>query len=245
MVELVLKPGETYSGYVLADNLGTVPLSVDAYLGDWTHTESALLFKNETNTHPRSLGKWMRLSPHQLAIAPGGSERVYYTISVPPDLALAGSYWGVLFVGQSPIPALPRASAREPDQQFSLGLRILMRFAVVVYVTIADTGIRKAGFVSTQVRSAKGALTVSATLANDGNTYLRPNTWLELRDQTGATVYSLEHAPYTVLPGLKREVTFEVKNLNIPAGGYTALVIADYDAPSLIAAQAEIEVKGK
>lgn len=245
MVELVLKPGETYSGYVIADNLGSVPLSVDAYLGDWTHTQSGLLFKDEINTHPRSLGKWMRLSPPQLTITPGGSKRVYYTVTVPPDPGLAGSYWGVLFIGQSPASALPRPSVKEPDRQFNLGLRILMRFAVVIYVTIADTGVRKANFVSTQVKSDEGSLTISATLANEGNTYLRPPTWLELRDQTGMTVYSVDHRELTVLPESKRDFTFELRGLNLAPGHYTALIIADYDGPNLIAAQAEIAIKEK
>lgn len=245
MVELVLKPGETYSGYVTADNLGTGPLSIEAYLGDWTHTKGGLELRNEVGTHLRSLGSWMRLSPPQLTIVPGQSESVYYQISVPFTPGLAGSYWGVLFVGQNPVAQQLEADGTSSDAEFAIGIRLLMRFAVIIYVTIEDTEIRTANFESSTIRREDGKLRISATFVNQGNTYLRPVTWLELRDSSGMTVYTEEHVPFTVLPGLKREVSFELADLKLPPGRYTALIIADYDAPNLIAAQAEIEIEGK
>jgi hypothetical protein len=245
MVELILKPGEVYSGSIAVDNLGTGPLSIDAYLGDWTHTQANLELRSEIGTHPRSLGSWMQLSPHQLNIAPEQSKRVYYKISVPSTAKLTGSYWGVLFVGQNPVAQQFEADGTGQDGEFAIGIRLLMRFAIIIYVTIENTEIRTASFESSKIGFTEGKLSMTATVANQGNTYLRPVTWLELRDSSGATVYTEEHVPFTVLPGLKREVSFELRELNIPQGRYTALIIADYDAPNLIAAQAEIEIKGK
>ena len=245
MVELVLKPGEVYSGSIAVDNLGTGPLSIDAYLGVWTHTKANLELRNEIGTHPRSLGSWMQLSPHQLNIAPEQSKRVYYKISVPSTAGLAGSYWGVLFVGQNPVAQQLETDGTDQDSEFAIGIRLLMRFAIIIYVTIEDTEIRMASFESSKIGFTEGKLSMTGTVANQGNTYLRPVTWLELRDSSGATVYTEEHVPFTVLPGLKREVSFELRELNLPQGRYTALIIADYDAPNLIAAQAEIEIKGK
>jgi len=244
MVELVLKPGETYSGYIAADNLGTGALSLDAYLGDWTHTQVGLEFRNEIGTHPRSLGSWMQLSPHQLNITPEQSKRVYYKISVPSTPGLTGSYWGVLFVGQNPVAQQIEVDGTNSDGEYAIGIRLLMRFAIIIYVTIEDTDVRAANFESSSIRHEDGKLSITATVQNQGNAYLRPITWLELRDSSGVIVYTEEHVPFTVLPGLKRDVSFELVDMKLPAGKYTALVIADYDAPNLIAAQAEIEIKG-
>ena len=55
-------------------------------------------------------------------------------------------------------------------------------------------------------------------------------------------MYSTEHMRLTVLPDCVREYKFELRNLTLPPGKYYALVIADYGAPTLVAAQAELEV---
>ncbi len=240
-IELKLRPGEKYVGFVYATNQKKETVHLKVYLGDWRQTEKGAVFL-KLGEEPQSLSKWMRVSPAQLTIPPGGSEKVYFEIAMPEDPDLSGSYWGVFFVeGQPQSTSLESGQAEGP----TVGITSIFRFGIKAYVTIPGTEIRQATFPGAKVSPVKGGFDMTATLENQGNIYLKPYVWLELRDQTGITVYSEAHLLKTVLPKSKRDYTFELRKLNLPPGRYTALIIADYDAPNLIAAQAEIEVKGK
>jgi hypothetical protein len=239
--DLELAPGETYTGYVTATNSGEEEVRLRAYLGDWRTTPDGMEYF-APGEFPRGAATWMKLSPSQLALPPGGSERIYYEIAVPEDATLAGSYWAMIFVEDAS--AQPLAPP-EGEEQPQMAIRTLLRYGVQVFVTIPGTEIRGAVFTGTGLAPVEGGFDLSATIENRGNIHLRPTTWLELRSAAGDTVYSAEHMRLTVLPGCTREYKFELRHLTLPPGKYYALVIADYGAPTLVAAQAELEVAGE
>jgi hypothetical protein len=240
-IELKLKPGESYTGSISAFNDDVESISLKIYLGDWRQTEDGEQYL-DVGKEANSLSSWMRVSPNILTIPPGGSEEIYYEIKVPDDPSLSGSYWGIFFIEGEP----NSTAAREPGGSVpSLGLNIVLRHGVKVYVTIPGTEDAMAKFVAARTETLEGGgLDVVATFENQGNTYLRPDVWLELRDITGTTVYSEGHRTLSVLPGIKRDYRFELRDIGLEPGRYIALVIADYGALRLIAAQAELEVKG-
>ena len=240
-IELTLEPGETYSGSipVTNDEDGTAHFRI--YLGDWRQTETGDEYY-EVGKIEDSLSHWMKVHPSSLTLSPGESAEVYFEISIPDDPDLTGSYWGIFFVeGEARKQEINAADEGMPN----LGLRIILRHGIKVYVNIPGTEISKAEFTTAQtIPSTGGGLDFVASFENQGNTYLRPHVWLELRDQMGNTVLTSPHRIMTILPGIKRDYSFDLSGLEISPGRYTALIIADYDAPVLIAAQAEVEVKG-
>jgi P pilus assembly chaperone PapD len=239
-VELRLKPGEEHSGYIVAANGESEPVTVKVYLGDWLQIEKGEQYL-DIGTVEKSLSKWMRVSPSYVTIPPGGEEHIYYEIKIPDDEKLTGSYWGIFFVEEE-----TQKSNLEDDNSDkpSIGLNIVLRHGIKVYVTIPGTDEPKAEFIKawTEV-PAEGGLDFYATFENQGNTYLRPDVWLEMRDQSGETVYSDTHRKLSVLPGIKRDYQFVLRDLDLPPGTYSALIIADYGVLSLIGAQAEIKVE--
>ena len=111
-------------------------------------------------------------------------------------------------------------------------------------MTIQGTEQKQAKFTTAKtVALETGGLGFIAALENQGNTYLRPEVWLEVRDISGITLYTESHRTITLLPEVERDYKFELRDLNIPPGRYIALIIADYGGQSLVAAQAEIEVE--
>jgi hypothetical protein len=184
----------------------------------------------------------MKLSPAQLSVPAGGAERVYYEITLPNDTSLAGSYWAMVFIEEAA--SNGKISAGEQEKP-KMKINAIVRYAVQVFVTIPGTEIRKGAFTGTKLAKVKGGFDLSASFANQGNVHLRPNAWLEIRNAKGETVYSQEHIKITVLPGYSRDYIFELRKLSLPPGKYNALVIADYGAPSLVAAQAQLEVAAK
>jgi len=238
-VEITMKPGGTYNSSILIQNFDQETAYCKVYLGDWIQTEEGSQYL-DAGTVEHSLSKWTRISHDKIAILSGESKRVYYEIKLPEDPELYGTYWGIVFIEEE---ARPAAVPLEEGNLPGLGINVVVRHGLKIYATISDTGKKKAEFVAAKtVKLENGGLEFNATFENQGNTHLRPKVWLELRDRSGKTVHKLQHQQQTVLPGIKREYKFALSELQIEPGIYTALIIADYDVPMLIAAQAEIEV---
>ncbi len=238
-IELKLKPGDSYAGSISAFNDNTEPVNLKIYLGDWRQTDNGEQYL-EVGEEPKSLSPWMRVSPNNLTIPPGGTEPIYYEIKVPNDPELTGSYWGIFFVEGEP----SATEVKDSSENASLGLNVIVRHGVKVYVTIRGTEESHAGFVAARTENTPdGGLNIASTFENQGNTYLRPKVWLEVRDLSGSTVYTMDHRLMSILPGVERDYIFELREDDLEPGRYIALIIADYGAPRLIAAQAEIEVK--
>ena len=217
-------------------------LRIRIYLGDWLIDAKGNEQFLEPDTVDHSLCRWVTVSPLILSIPPRSSRQVFYEISIPADEASEGSYWGMIFIEKEPPPVKRR---KVEEGRSSVAIRAIVRYGLRLLLTVPGTEIREARFISSEAGLTEKGVEISALLRNNGNIYLRPHVWLELRDLSGMTVYSAEHRELTVLPKSKRDFTFELRELNLPPGRYTALIIADYDAPNLIAAQAEIEIKEK
>lgn len=238
-VEIIMKPGDKYNSSILVQNPEKETIYCKVYLGDWRQTDEGNQYL-EVGKVDRSLSKWTQLSHDRIAIPPGESKRVYYEINIPEDPELYGSYWGILFIEEESRPAVVPVQEKNLP---GLGINIVVRHGLKIYATISETGKKKAEFVAAKtVNLENGGFEFKATFENQGNTYLRPNVWLELRDRNGKSAHKINHRQQTILPGIKREYKFGLTELEIEPGFYTALIIADYDVPMLIAAQAEIEV---
>ncbi len=238
-VELNLRPGEKYTGSIQISNDSEEIAYLKISLGDWRQVGENEQYL-EVGGVEHSISQWMQISPFHLAIRSGDWGNVHYEIKVPDNPKLSGSYWGIIFVEeekrQSTVPAANKSKS-------NLGINIVFRHGIKIYTTFPDTDKSKAEFVAAEtVPTDNGGLDFVATLENQGNTYLRPFVWLELRDESGATVQKVNHHRQTVLPGIKRNYKFALHELDMKPGRYTALIIADYNAPLLIAAQAEIDV---
>lgn len=239
-VELDLYPGDEYFGSIRVWNNESEPIDIRIYPGDWLQTVDGEQFL-EVGEVSNSMTEWMLVTPSQLTIPPGGSEDIYFEIKVPDDPTLTGSYWGIFFVEGMPKPSADNPPVTDAP---TLGIKIILRHGIKVYVTIPGTEQKQAKFTTARTFVPEtGGLDFIATLENLGNTYLRPEVWLEIRDIGGITLYTESHRTITLLPEVERDYKFELRDLNIPPGRYIALIIADYGAQSLVAAQAEIEVK--
>jgi len=237
-VELTLKPGESFTGFALATNNGEETEQVKVYLGDWQPVENGTKYL-EPGVHPRGLAHWMKISRSRVTLDAGGAEKVFYEISIPENSELSGSYWGMLFLEDVP----PEAERLEPGEEVpQMAIRTVTRYALKFYVNIEGTEESKATFASSSLEATEEGLVVGALFENLGNVWQRPEVWLEVHSANGEVVYRAEHRLKTVLPGDEFQYRFPLKDAGLEKGSYFALIIADYQAPKLIAAQCEIDI---
>lgn len=100
LVNLTLKPGQTYTGTIDLTNPGEETILVKVYLEDWTYKENGTGEKqfSPLNTDPKvkSAGSWMTYNPVELTVAPFSTTGVSYTIRVP-ETGVEGTYHAVIF----------------------------------------------------------------------------------------------------------------------------------------------------
>jgi hypothetical protein len=242
-VEFLVSAGDVKTGSIGVLNSSSEPISLRIYTGDWVRIPgdvSGYEFDEERGNEPRSFLEWLTFSPERMSLQPDERRDVQYEIRVPQDHELEGSYWGVIFIEEVPTGEASDDTA-EPEE-LRVGITTVFRYAVQIYVTVEGTEVREVTFNSIDFAQDGNTITATAVVENLGNVYMRPQVWIELRDTMGDVVYSREHIRQTLLPESAREYAFELTDLDVDPGTYLAMIIADYGAPSLIAAQGRIEL---
>jgi P pilus assembly chaperone PapD len=240
MAEHSACPGETVQGSLPVTNNSDKTVTLMVTLGDWKRQDGKVdgyVYVNDSED-PRSLRTWTTFKPDRITLAPHQSSSIDYEVNVPDDWDLKGSYWAAIFVGEPPSEA--PAQAKSAETKSSIGLKVVFRYASVIFVTIKDTEQRDATFTNFNLEQQKGGFDAVAVMQNNGNIFMQPEVWLEIRNNAGKTVYTQSYQQITVLPESQREYRFELRKLDIPSDHYLVMIIADYGVPTLIAAQGRL-----
>jgi len=242
-LEFTVAPGDTFTGSIPVTNVSEEQITVRMYVGDWVPIPgqtSGYEFSDAGGTIERSMASWVEFSPERMTLEPGETKEVLYDVNTPDDTTLEGSYWAVIF--------LEKVTLEGPDilgsgeEGVAIGITSIWRYAIKIYLTMEDTKAPDATFTTFNMESVENGFKATATLQNDGNIYLKPEVWLEMRNPAGEVIYTQEHREQTVLPESARDFVFELRDLPIESGEYLVMVIADYGVQGLIAAQGRVNL---
>ena len=132
------KPGETYKGSMLIKNTGTEPQEVRVYQTDYLFFFDGRSIYDEAGTDPRSNANWINFNP-RLLIIPGSEILVVnYTVTVPNDPNLVGTYWSMVMI--EGIPKSSPLSSQPEKGKAKIGITHIIRYAVQMVTHIGDTG---------------------------------------------------------------------------------------------------------
>jgi len=230
-----LAPGGSATQTVVVDHPGRQgTLRVNALLADVLLKPDGGPLYLEPGSHPRSLARWLSLSPLEFLLPPQGSQEVRYTVQVPPE-AKDGTYWGILFFESGP--------AQERPGGQGVGIRVRTRVGHVVYVDVGRvTRSGRIQGVRYQPPVGRGEPELRVVFQNTGNGVLRLKGRVEVRDASGKPVQQAEVPETASLPGATHEIPVPLKD-PLPPGRYVVLAVLDYGAASLIAGEARLEVR--
>ncbi|MEO8337495.1 MAG: hypothetical protein ABI664_21140 [bacterium] len=222
-------PGQTYEGTILIRNLTTAPQSVRIYKSDYLFYADGTSHFDDAGTTPRSNANWIKPSASSVVVPPSGELTVGYSITVPANDTLRGTYWSALMVEGAPT-APPPAAAKQ------VGIGAVVRYAVQLATHLPKTGSRKVAFVNQATSTdSTGNRIVEMDVQNTGDRAYRPNLWVELYDDAGVLRARREQQRGLLYPGtsLKQRFVFDA----LPAGSYKAVVFADSGDDAVFAAQ--------
>jgi len=113
--------GETYQGVIQLMNTGKEPQEVKIYQTDY------LFYSDGSNIYGESSNAdWITFSPHRLTIAPKGTSQVNYTLEVPDDKTLTGTYWSMIMI-EGISSSSPEAARQEKDK-ITFGVSQVIRY---------------------------------------------------------------------------------------------------------------------
>jgi hypothetical protein len=234
--EFQVQPGDQHRGQIEVQNPGSQPLRVRAYLEDFDPRPDGLGFQPPP-AHPRSNAGWISLMPSEQTIAAGARAIVDYTIVVPPDLDMDGSFWSVIMIeadDQSDWPVLDNPVARDPTQ-VTMGIRHVLRTAVRVVTTAG--GRPNLTFVERSLSAPQEGQAIALILGNDGTANLHLTLHADLFDAQGQPLGRVapRQSITRVLPGA--QITRHLTLPALPRGEYQAVVIADHRGEHLFGAR--------
>jgi hypothetical protein len=166
------------------------------------------------------LSDWLRLSTDKVTLAPGASERVIVTLTLPADAA-PGSHFGSVFVTADP-----------PEIQNS-GAAIGYQVANIISIRVTgdvNEGANIREFSTEKYFNGSKNVDFSVRIENTGNVLIRPVGPLEITNMLGQKVDSVifNEQQNAVFPGKVREYSFNWTGSGTGFGRYEAIVSPQY-----------------
>ena len=221
--EREVKVAETYQGVILIRNTAEEPQEVKVYQTDYLFFFDGRNLYGEPGKIARSNADWITFSPHRLIVPAKGTSAVNYTVKVPDDETLLGTYWSMCMV-EGISKSSPEAINPEKDK-VKIGVRQIMRYGIQMITHIGDTGIRKLSFLKTKLFKEEEKRILQVDLENIGERWLIPFLWTELYDEEGRYMGKFEGGRLLIYPGTS--VRFRIDLSEVSEGTYKALVVAD------------------
>lgn len=217
-------------------NRGEETINLKFYLADfWINSQGKELFL-EPGKVSHSCSKWIKLAYEKLELAAGESRFVRFTISVPKRRT--GTYWGMIFVEQTSKPTLKTVEVK--GRKFNI--TFLQRIGIRIYQNNPGTGIVEGKISYVEVKEGE-SLKVKLKFQNTGNTLLKCKGRVEIRNENGETVETLDLGYFSVYPEGERDLEASI-NGKLKKGQYTALVIIDFgSAEYLVAGERIFNIK--
>lgn len=205
---------------------------------DWKRDSAGSNIFEPLGTLPGSCAGRLELFPATVQLRPGTTEfvRVTYT---GPGLPDPGCWAAVTFERVQPPSVLPDGPS----------ITVSLLVAAKVYVHASDA-VAAGEVVSADVenvwlpnppsRDSVQARQIALRFANTGTAHLRVKSTLEVRSQSTALLGQQEGQEAYIAPGGFRDIVIRIPDL--PRGRYVAIVLLDYGAEEITAAQVDFEV---
>ncbi|SHJ84488.1 hypothetical protein SAMN04487911_14411 [Arenibacter nanhaiticus] len=214
------RSGQVISGEVILINSSSEEERVTFELNDAIfYCDAPRVFTNE-ETHNRSSNDWFKAELMDVVLNPKEKFVYRFTISIPHDQELRGSYWTVLMVNaEKPI--------KEEALTENIGLNTKMRYAVGLLTHVNDFDAVNLEFNDLQLgaKTADTNANLDITLQNHSLFIEEVLLSLEVYDQNGVKVYEGKSTRKKIFPGVC--ASFKLDISMVPEGDYECVLIAD------------------
>ena len=224
--------GAEISGVISMANTGDEVLKVKVYLQDF----SMRLRKEPLFTDPglleRSNAGWIHLPYTYFEIPPFTRFPIPYTLNVPKDPGLQGSYWSVIMIESA-----EDAFATSFD---GTSMQVAKRFAYQTIVRVGDQGIYRLNILGQKIEVLKETKWLVFDVENSGTLTIRAQPFIELIDGGGKLCGSFSCSRQMMHPLCSSQ--FYIDLSSVPLGNYQARVVFKQNEDTVLTSECPIEV---
>ncbi len=208
--EKTLSAGQQIQGNIPLMNTGEEEALVKIELADYLHNAAGENFFNPPGTNPRSNSSWITFnSPFLISIPPKKTYDFQYSIQVPSDKNLSGTYWSLLLIE-------PTGSANVHGV-----VNTVVRYGVQIITHVGDE--KPSEFKVAKCEFNENHLEVDAE--NSGTVVARPEIYVEIQDSAGLKIGPYKGPKERLLPGCSNRYRFDIASLE--PGSYKARIVID------------------
>jgi hypothetical protein len=215
---------------------------VTVFASDWKQDENGAVeaIDPSTNKTPDSATGWIGVNPQRFLLKKGEKKIVTVSLATSKEPMGLKEYHSMVFAETTDErPAETTAPGRE------LRIRTISRIGTKIFVNNPAAAVKldcAVTKVAEGTRDGKRGLEIQT--ANSGNVHIQSdNSKVVFRDQAGKSVASLPLPSFSVLPGQKRTVFFDLpeqgKSKLEKGKKYNALAVLDYGGSDLVAGELE------
>lgn len=230
-------PSESYEGTIELRNDSTSPCEVRIYQTDYSFLATGETFYLESGSSSRSNALWLSVDPHWLTVPPHGKASVHYTVEVPDDSSLVGSYWSIIMIEPT---ELAVQTVSEDQGRGRMGVKTLVRYGVQI-VTDVGGGRKEVTFQDGKLVESGDHRFLEIDLENSGDTWMSPFFSVEIYDDSGAHSHHFEGQRQRIYPGCS--VRHSVDLSEVPCGNYKVLAVVDNRDEAVFGAQYDLWIQ--
>jgi len=239
-VDVALAPGGSFSGSFEVINKSQKPREFKIEVKDYDRNLEGGLVLLNAGTHPRSLAKFLIVTPLSFTLQPDQKQQISFTIKLPANER--GPHWAAVVV-TSPLPtASPQGTGTDP-QQTPIKIGAEEQFIVKMRHTDPTNAVNQGRLVGMQVLLPEKdkPLRVIIDYENSGTTFQQPKGEVRFINARGDVAAKVEIEPFPMLPGGKRRLEIPLEQ-KLSSGDYVAVVIIDFGGDFLLGAQARFKI---
>lgn len=230
--EFVVEPGRSYAGEIVIINTTDSLTGVESTQSDYLFFADGSNVYGDPGSMPRSNAGWISFYASPI-IEPGETVSIPFTIKVPNDPSLVGTYWSMILI----TPQLPPAETPEEG----VGIQQRMGYGIQIVTHIGDTGERKISISEVKLLREEEGPVLQLDVENTGERWVRPEVWAELYgDEAGTAAGRFESSQLRIYPGCSVRYRFVLSEIS--SGHYKALVVFDNGDEYVWGAQYDLEL---
>ena len=221
--EFSVDAGDTQSGVLTIANRGAAAASVTITQADLAFDEAGGVEYEDAGSVARSNASWIHVST-RVDVPAGGQVQVPFTVEVPADDALHGSYWSVLRVQPE---AATRVTTESQAERVTTSVEVIVQYGVIVLTHVGTPDSRTLLFEPPAFRHDpdSGEHRLHVVLHNPGTHVVSTKLWLELYDEDGGLVTRFDTHDQRIYPGVSVSARLDLGTLEPQV--YQAVVVAD------------------
>lgn len=242
-VDLNLPPGGSFAGAYEVINNSQQPRKFTVEIKDYDRNLEGGLVLLPPATHPRSLAKFLSVTPTEFTLAPGQKRTISFTVQIPNTER--GPNWAAIVVTSLYGSPAPQGPQTDQQQQPPIGVQIgtAEQFVTKIRRTDPTNAVNRGRILSVRalLPERDKPLRIVTEYENYGTTFQQLKVELRVINAKGEVVRQRQLSDVVLLPGGKQRIEIPVTPA-LGSGTYLALVIIDFGGDVLLAGQVRVQL---